>query len=389
MLVYVVFMAIISLSIILPINILGGDHTIGFTLTTATNIPNGSPFLYSHLVICIIFILVGLFIIWWYQRIYFISKKHFRNRDFVNSHTVMIRYISRKIVNDAELNMFLESLYPNQQIYAHIGYDAKELLSLKHKKNNYIKNLARQEYTFQKTGERETVAPGTCGYCLGCCGLRAQEDSMNYIKLKIGDTSGKIKRRQQTQQKGTGVAFASFESAPLAHKVIKDFYVRSEKRKLLKRCQDQDMVKVMNAHSWIVKPAPKPNELYYEYFSTSIAEKRVRKVIFFFFVLIMALIWAIPVAILASFESLKNIPGLGEFVKVFSKTVLKNFIQGFLPSFLTSLFVMVLPFILECSFPLPLPLPYFIFILKFYLLIILVIFIYFHLIINLIIKIIP
>lgn len=345
MFVYFIFMAVLALGILLPINITGGETGLnGFVLTTVSNVSPGSSVLYAHCILAVIFVLVGLAIISWYQLTYFTSRKGFRSRDFVNSHTLMIRGVSKKVNSGAELFSFMDGLYPGQVVSAHIGYDAHELLSLKNKKAARIRSLARDEHVFHTEGERRLRNPGTCGFCATCLHLRAKEDSMSYNKATIAKISGQIKRRQQTQQKTTGVAFVTFETAQIAHRCLRDFYLRSERKQLLNGAPDQDLLSHVKARRWHVTRAAKPSELFVNNFKVGRKQKALRRAIITTCVVIVALIWSFPISFMASISTLSAIPGLGWVEDL--NPFFQDLIEGYVPSLLTSGFVACLPFIL-------------------------------------------
>mmetsp|Transcript_4563 Transcript_4563/g.16052 ORF Transcript_4563/g.16052 Transcript_4563/m.16052 type:complete len:786 (-) Transcript_4563:35-2392(-) len=345
MFVYFLFMAVLALAIILPINLTGGQSGLnGFVNTTVTNVKQGSPVLYAHCVIAVIFVLVGLAIISWYQLTYFTSRKGFRSRDFVNSHTIMIRGISKKVNSGAELFSFMDGLYPGQVVSAHIGYDAHELLKLKNKKESRIRSLARDEHVFHNDGERRMRNPGTCGWCATCLHLRAKEDSMSYNKATIAKVSGQIKRRQQTQQKTTGVAFVTFETAQVTHRCLRDFYLRAERKQLLEGAPDQELLSHVKASRWSVTRAAKPSELFVNNFKVGPKQKMLRRTIITVTVVIVALIWSFPISFLASISTLSSIPGLS-WVEDLNPAV-QDLIEGYVPTLLTSAFVACLPFIM-------------------------------------------
>ena len=354
MFLYVIIMTALALPILIPLNIVAaGNAGSGFAETTATNIPEGSTFLIAHTVLTIIFVLIGLTIVIYYQRMYFHTRKVFRNRDFVNSHTLKINDVP-KSVQHAEMHAFMDSLYPGEVKSVQIPPDAPKLISLKNKKQNHLKKLKQAEYRFQESGDRPTVSPGgLTGSIATFFGLRAKEDAMAFHKAAIVDTSAQIQRRQKFEHKSSGVAFITFATAIRTHHVARDFYLRSDRKALLKNCPDQELRKRLKPEQWNVNLAERPQDIYWNHLSTSKYSKFIRRVIVFAIVLIVALVWSIPISFLASVDTLEQIPGLGLVVEevISLNPFFQDIIEGYIPSLLTTLFVLCLPFILNNTVP--------------------------------------
>ena len=313
MFLYILIMACLALPILIPLNVVAaGGQGSGFAETTATNIPEESPFLIAHTVLTILFVLLGLLIISWYQRMYFHTRKIFRNRDFVNSHTLKLNRVPKSVVQ-GELRLFMDELYPNEVKSVQIPPDASKLLSLKSKKRAHLKKLAQAEFKFQKTGDRPMVDPGTCGWCATHTGLRAKEEAMSFHKAAVVDVSARIQRRQKFEHKSTGVAFVTFSTAIKAHHAARDFYLSSNRKRILKSC-DQDLRRKLKPERWGVELADRPQDIYWKNLSTGTISKTIRRTITFAAMSLLALAWSIPISFLASVDTLEGIPGLGDVV---------------------------------------------------------------------------
>ena len=342
-------MILLAIPILVPIDVLSNNIQ-GFAATTATSIPSGSAFLAAHTVLTIIFVMLGIVIIWWYQRTYFKTRKEFRNRDFVNSHTIKIRNLPKK-VKEGELVAYLESIYPGQIVGVSIPPMAPELMKLKEEKTNLLKQLAEAEFLFQQKGDRPIISPGCCGCLLTCLHLRAKEDAMAYYKARVVDISARIQRRQKKIYKKTGCAFVTFHSAEAAHYVLRDFYVRSRKNNILKN-SDPELKKIVKPRQWSTQMASRPQEVFWNNLSTSTFSKLIRRIIFSISIVISAFMWAIPVSFLASVSTLEQIPGLGYVVTavIDFNPFFQSVIEGYLPSLLTTCLVLCLPPILTSMF---------------------------------------
>lgn len=348
MLLYVIIMAALALPILLTLNLVAGEHPgAGFIETTATNIPDGSSYLAAHTVLTIVFVVIGLLMISWFQRMYFHTRKVFRSRDFVNSHTLKIGNIPKDVV-EAELMAFFEMLYPGEVSAVHMAIQDQELVGLKMEKQNYLKQLANAEYRFSRTGDRPMVNPGTLGWFAVRLGLRAPEDAMAYYKAALVDISAKISRRQKFEQKSAGVAFVTFSSSLRAHAAHRDFYLRKERKAVLNAVEDQELRQRLKPDRWSVVAAERPQHIYWNHLAYSTTSKVIRRIIVFFGVLISSFLWSLPIAFLASVEILEEIPGLGTVVAAVIRfnPFFRDIIEGYIPSLLTTILVMCLPGIL-------------------------------------------
>jgi len=243
---------------------------------------------------------------------------------------------------------FMDSLYPNEVKSVQIPPDAPKLISLKSKKRGHLKKLAQSEFKFQKTGDRPTLNPGTCGWCATRTGLRAQEDAMVFHKAAVVDISAQIQRRQKFEHKSTGVAFVTFATAIRAHHVARDFYLSARRRDLLRSAPDQELRKRLKPERWGVDLAERPQDIYWNHLSTGTISKTIRRTITFSSMLLLAFFWSLPISFLASIDTLISIPGLGVVVEaiVSANPFFQDIIEGYIPSLLTTLFVLSLPFIL-------------------------------------------
>jgi len=352
MFLYVMFMACLALPILLPINIIGGSTDTqerGWAQTTATNIPRGSDLLAAHVVLACVFQILALVIIVWFQQLYFRSRRLFRAREYVNSHTVYIYGISRRIQNGGELQLFMEQLYPDQVAAAHIGYHAPRLTKLKRQKENGILSLEHEQAVLMRDERRPKRYPGTCGVPLVLCRCRTKQDSIDYWKAKIPQLSARVSRLQKRRLETTGVAFVTFYKVDAAHKCLRDFYVADNRQNLLASVDDQDIVSHMRARQWSVSRAPPHGELFWDYLKTGRHNRFVRRLIITVGVVVAAALWAIPISFLTNTESLVTIPGIGYVVsKVINwYPLIQQIIEGYLPSLFTSLLVVVLPDILK------------------------------------------
>ena len=358
MFIYVLIMACLALPILIPLNVAAaGNAGAGFVETTATNIPSDkTSYLIAHTILTIIFVLLGLLIITWYQRMYFKTRKILHNRDFVNSHTLKINDIP-KSVQQGELLLFFEEIYQGTLKSVHLAPHAPQLISLKNQKIAHLKSLAQAEFLFGKKGKRKEIRTGTCGCLVTRLGLRAKEDAMIYHKSKIAECSSKIQRRQKIEYKSSGVAFVTFDKAKTAHQALKHFYIRSERNKIIKKCSDQELMRRLKPKQWTVSEAERPQAIYWNHLSTSKYSKFIRRLITFASMIFFAFAWSIPISFLASVDTLESIPGLGGVVEaiVDVNPFFKDIIEGYIPSLLTTLLVLSLPFILirVCMFEKP------------------------------------
>eukprot|EP01094_Clydonella_sp_ATCC50884_P017208 TRINITY_DN2954_c0_g1_i1.p1 TRINITY_DN2954_c0_g1~~TRINITY_DN2954_c0_g1_i1.p1 ORF type:complete len:765 (+),score=364.37 TRINITY_DN2954_c0_g1_i1:227-2521(+) len=350
MLLYIIFMTVFALSVLIPVNAVGrGADESGWVETTAVNIKANSTLLIAHVVLVVLFQVMAVLIILWYQQLYFRSRKLFRAHEHVNSRTVYIRNLSRSIKNGAELQHFMDILYPGQVVSANLGFHAPRLLELKEQKENAILSLEHEQAVYMRDEQRPMRYPGTCGVPLVLCRCRAKEDSIEYWKRKIPAISGKITRLQKRTPTTTGVAFVTFAEVDVAHTCLKDFYVTSRRRNLLGGVDDHALVSQMRARQWHVDRAPPHTELFWNHFIVGRTSYHLRQLVLTIGVLIVAAVWAVPISLLTNVEFLIAIPAIGPIAEevVSWHPVVQQLLEGYVPSLLTSLFIVFLPEVLE------------------------------------------
>ena len=350
MILFAIIVTALACPILIPINIIGGlNKGSGFFETTAANVPVQSSLFIAHTLLFILFTVMIVLIMVWYQQAYFFTRRRFRSRDFVNSHTVEIRGISRSS-NEAELYQFITLLYPEKVASTHIGWNADSLLKLKNQKHAAIDKISHEEAVLFKKGKRPKHKTGRCACCASCLGIRKKVDSIDHHKLKLIYTSSKITRLQKSSFNGTGMAFITFNDAKDAHDCIGRFYTFFNRQKVIREVDDPALTSKLRVRWWAVKQALNPDDYYWDNFKIGYIQQTFRRSIIGIALFLFALFYSIPIAFLASLESMKDVPGLGIVIRntVLLHPIIRDLFQGYVPTLLNSLILAILPDTLDC-----------------------------------------
>eukprot|EP01102_Stenamoeba_stenopodia_P014350 TRINITY_DN474_c0_g7_i1.p1 TRINITY_DN474_c0_g7~~TRINITY_DN474_c0_g7_i1.p1 ORF type:complete len:790 (-),score=167.88 TRINITY_DN474_c0_g7_i1:34-2403(-) len=369
---FITWLMAISIGLILPLNIYGGHDTNGvpdnkgFIRTTLSNIVEDSEsYMWGHVIVQFAqaFVLIGVMGAY-FRRIFDIDTE-FQSKGRVEFHTVKLRHLP-STMTEKKLMDKLEKYFPGQVLSVHFAHELNHILSLKKKYQQFLEKFEDAEYYQSKgktkyvkiedkqkkknkkkdrdsdeeglredTGLRKPTTKEVSRFAFWkgkkVAAIPYYEEHLRWLRYQI--------EKYQMQHLNnpaphTGIAFVTFQDASTALafsdkdtilKKVKQLDGRpygsslpdiaidsisttsSKNEPLLNRLKGASIaVSGMNR-----KMAVSPAEILWENLGATRREQTARATITMTVTVIMALLWAIPIALLSSFSALAQIPVIG------------------------------------------------------------------------------
>ena len=339
-----VLVTIVAIAILLPANVIGNKKTKipsglseGF-LTLSTPQYVKGPTLWVH-VVCAwaINIIVGFFLWRNYAAVTRLRRQYFESAEYLtalHSRTLMLTDIPSASRTDEGILRLTDQVEQTSGLpRAAIARNVKELPDLIEEHDKAVRELERVFAKYLKNPEnlpanRPTTTPSK-KYRNNNGGQKV--DAIDYLTDRISELEMEIKHVRESIDKRNPMpfGFASYERIEDAHTVA---YAAKKK----------------HPQGTTIKMAPRPNDLIWKNLPLSKKDRKWKRFINNFWIIILTLIWIAPNALIAMF--LSNLNNLASIWPGFNKEFLHHstiwaIVQGIASPALTSLVYLILPII--------------------------------------------
>jgi len=344
LIIFAFIIALVCMTIILPINFtmgnIQGDET-NFGHTTISNLAATDSVLWVHIIVGIMFMPLGIYI----MRRFSVSLK-IEGDECISSRTLMVDLIPEQYCKKDLIIRHLQEAYPSAQYpdsdieEVQIAYFVAELTALATKLETASRAVQYCENHLSKTGERLQINPHACGLLCGLCtcGRSSKIDALDFYMRKERDLKDRVEEEQSSlHTKSIGVAFITFSSLGMAETVKKD-----HKKFLCVRATppSSSLQGQLRPDKWEIRFAPPPEDIYWENLNRS--NYRLFKVWLSNAILFIVLFFFTSPAYVISM--LETIPFLNaKSIRDDLKVTLPSYITDFLPTLLLWTLSAVLP----------------------------------------------
>lgn len=328
---------ILAFSVMVPVNWTNGslEHSIfshsNIDKLSISNIPNGSPRFWTHLVMAYAFtfwtcyVLKREYEIVASMRLHFVASEHRRPDQF----TVIVRNVPPdpdESVSELVEHFFLVN-HPDHYLTQQVVYNANKLSKLVDEKKKWQNWL---DYYQLKYTRNQSKRPTTKTGALSLCGERV--DAIDFYTSKIEKLS-----REIAQEKENTISSSKY--------IMPASFVSFKTRWGAAVCAQTQQTR--NPTVWLTEWAPEPRDVYWANLAipyVSLSIRRLMVAVAFFF---LTFFFMIPIALVQSLANIAEIEKALPFLKpIIEVKVIKSFIQGFLPGIALKIFLIFLPAIL-------------------------------------------
>lgn len=328
---------ILAFSVMVPVNWTNGslEHSkfshSNIDKLSISNIPNGSPRFWTHLVMAYAFtfwtcyVLKREYEIVASMRLHFVASEHRRPDQF----TVIVRNVPPdpdESVSELVEHFFLVN-HPDHYLTQQVVYNANKLSKLVDEKKKWQNWL---DYYQLKYTRNQSKRPTTKTGALSLCGERV--DAIDFYTSKIEKLS-----REIAQEKENTISSSKY--------IMPASFVSFKTRWGAAVCAQTQQTR--NPTVWLTEWAPEPRDVYWANLAipyVSLSIRRLTVAVAFFF---LTFFFMIPIALVQSLANIAEIEKALPFLKpIIEVKVIKSFIQGFLPGIALKIFLIFLPAIL-------------------------------------------
>ncbi|CAF1239861.1 unnamed protein product [Adineta ricciae] len=333
---YLLFVTIISLAIILPVNFQGnqdlniqlkevayvremtnlcilstvlylGTSEQKFAHTTIANLPPDSPLLWIHACTSILFVLVGIIVAYLYTNAtrYYAKEDMYEDEESKEkaSRTLMIRGISSGACDEEKLNTYFQEAYPRLEItHLTLAYNVAMLQHVYKRRELNLRIWQQSKKMLEQSGERPVVYNNKCGQMCGCCAKEI--DAIDYYEKLYKAYKQKVEEEYaHVREKKCGLAFITFASSDQAHKVRSDFRTGCFSRD---RRPETSASKSLEVHQWNVKFAPSPKNIIWKNIPMSEASHWFRIIIVNTILIFFMIFLTTPSIVMSTLDKITN-----------------------------------------------------------------------------------
>lgn len=267
---YLIVLTGLSLSILLPINVLNSyikseDNT--FSKTTITNVDPESPVLWVHLVLSWVLMALGVSMV----KI-FAKKMKYEEGEYV-SRTILVTNFPVNFCEADIIRKHFQEAYSDLVITdIQFAYDIRKLGKLTTKKRSMECGRIQSQKIYDQTNERPkmhrfhfgSVFELCCCFCERCLKDRNKKitDSIEFYTKNEQDLIVQIAEyKEKVLKNPLGIIFVTFETQEMAAKFLKDYHLGFFGGCLRAQCNDKDRCTSCYICNNLAKPSSVSDEL--------------------------------------------------------------------------------------------------------------------------------
>ncbi|EDQ93051.1 uncharacterized protein MONBRDRAFT_22418 [Monosiga brevicollis MX1] len=303
----------------------------GIDRVSLANVPEGSDYLWAHLVAAYLVALLAMYLLdHAYRKFVRFRREYLQNRR-ADSYVVMVRDIPSSCRDDRGLAHYYREEARCSDIYPDVlaATRARNIDALHPVSEQRLKTAIKLErYTFRDQRDGGTARMSIGGTCSG-----DQRPAVEYLGRTLEQQNADFASARRSaihvnSYHATGfVAFASQRSATVAAQVL--------------HCAEP--------YTWSTQRAPEPQDLVWENIGVTSQERAHRTAIASLITGALVVLWVIPVTFVASITTLETLDlwadGLDDVAD--ASPLVQGMVQGVIPTLLLVIFMAVLPGIMK------------------------------------------
>ncbi|CAF1480324.1 unnamed protein product [Rotaria sp. Silwood1] len=347
LIIYLIFVTLFSLAVILPVNFQGrqGTNEEKFAQTTIGNLSPNSSLLWIHACTSILFVLVGIIVVYLYKSTtrYYTTEDMYEDEESKEkaSRTLIIRGIPRNVCDEEKLNEYFREAYPSFEItHLTLVYNIIQLQHFyKHRELN-LRIWEQSKDMYQQTGKRPIVYNNKFGQMCGCCAkeidaIEYYENLYKYYKQCVEDEFVNVK------EKKCGLAFITFSTVEQTHKVYSDFHRTYFTRNHRPQTSTS---KILGIHQWKVKFAPSSKNIIWKNIPMSQVHHWCRIIIVNIFLVLFMVFLTTPSIVMSTIDKIINkYRSLDSIKTVTNQLHVPIILTSVIPVLLLRLFAAIMP----------------------------------------------
>ncbi|XP_074652654.1 mechanosensitive cation channel TMEM63B-like isoform X2 [Tubulanus polymorphus] len=334
---YTAIVCVFSIAVVLPVNFMGdlegNDQTFGHT--TISNVESGSPYLWVHAVLAVLFLIIAVYM----MRHFSVNLNY--EEDEQATRTLMVSHIPKDQCFKNVILQHFQEAYPEAVIQdVQFAYNITRLVKLDKDRNFATEGRQNSEMIYNKTGIRpmirpyyfgqlccccepctedtavnedgETVTkPNMCSKLCCCCRACARQvDAINYY----GDEEAQLKAKCEDEkvnafQDALGIAFITFEEDHMAAQIYNDFRASC---KASSNPHSSSIGRELDVTDWSVKYAPAPDNIYWENLAVDPIVWWIKAILINLIVFLLLFFLSTPTIIMNSLDEIHIRKGLEE-----------------------------------------------------------------------------
>jgi len=208
-------MLVYGLCVLVPINSIGANGQSQFEKFSASNVADGSQFLWAHFTGAYLFSFLLMYLLFKEYQKYVELRQQFMKSPTVQSYSIVIRDIP-KDVDRGTVERYLGGLLGNESVAIHLVEDAKPYDKLIEEKDAALFGLESARAKFAKAGG-EGGGGARPMHKLGFMGLWGEKvDSLEYYEKELEEVNGKIVELKGKERGFAHAAIVTFETIRVA-----------------------------------------------------------------------------------------------------------------------------------------------------------------------------
>lgn len=332
------FAGVVGTFILLPVNYLGSQLDIDFSdlpqksldSFSISNVNDGSKRLWIHFSAAYVF--TGVVCFFLYREYKYVSGKRIAffhsSKPQPHQFTILVRGIPLSYGSSysESVESFFTEYHPSTYLSHYVVHRTRKLRSLISKAEKLQRRVRRLK------SENQTQQRYRRDGFLGLFGQRI--NIVDYYEKKLENLEGKVRLEQsslstQASAEEVSAAFVSFKSRYGAAIAL-------------------SMQQSVNPTQWVTEEAPEPHDVHWPFFSSSIMEIWVCKLVVIILSVLLIVFFVIPVLIVQGLTHLDQLETWLPFLKsILSMPFVSQVITGYLPSLILQLFLSFVPPIMK------------------------------------------
>ena len=206
-------MLVYGLCVLVPINSIGANGQSEFEKFSASNVANGSQFLWAHFAGAYLFSSLLMYLLFKEYQKYVELRQQFMKSPTVQSYSIVIRDIPKDVDRDT-VERYLGGLLGNKSVAIHLVENAKPYDALIGEKDAALFGLESARAKLAKGGGQGAVRPT---HKLGFLGLWGEKvDSLDYYEKELEGVNEKIVALKGKERGFAHAAIVTFETIRVA-----------------------------------------------------------------------------------------------------------------------------------------------------------------------------
>ena len=332
---FLCFVCVSSLPVLIPVYWANSPYDFFYAMAASGLTPNDNVTWLTFAVSILLSVYILSMLFYHRYRYYTLSRKH-RKMGGTYLCALKMQGIQNTYHNDEELKQDLMKYNPDMEGFhsVHIAWRYPSLWNCQKSRMGLEENLKAYNDIKDHKGEGPKLRPKRFKLP-GILTCNKEVDAIEWTENELANLATRIRSKQEkllsNQKKyNPGIAFLLFDSPK-----YKNLFKESSKSKK----------QLFLLNRWSFYNAKNPEDILWNNLNSTWKIRTIPQIITAIFMVILAALWAIPIAFLSQLSNFTDIPVIGPAIETFLAISpwLASFAQSLLPAILTTIFFAILP----------------------------------------------